>query len=599
MHPNNPLTMSAPPPPPPSGSGPSVQVLDLSAESLAARQKHERLLLDLEAKKRAYQVDVPTLPNHVRTGLRALGQPVRLFGENPADVRDRLRMELARREVLAGGGVKVDSALDLMAKTSMQVQQGQRRGGEEEEEEEEVTKYTVAEPELIQAREEMAKFSAQRARVRLGRERTRREAARRRALVGAKRPLEAVGNHHTKTDSKDDNIGENNYDVILSLLDRECLDLYKSVRNMCLEGSQFADSRPLSAVCTSPPVPEYALPMPPPQQPRNNRNHNRPALIATGGWSGAVRLWDGSSSSLDPLATKSQGHEDRIMGIAMSPVPCDAASAATSYEPVVATASIDLTGKLWKFRRNDDVPMPIEEEDGGIDSTATSNDQDKTPDPYTIEELATLRGHQARLCRVVFHPSGRYVATTSFDHTWRLWDVESGGTQLLLQDGHWKECYGVGMHPDGSLCGTTDFGGTIQVWDMRTGKSACHFTGAHARRVLCCEFAPTGFQMATAGDDGTLKIWDLRRKSTVASVPAHSRLITQVRFGHDVPGQNGEFVATSSFDGSVKVWSTRDWRMFSTLQGHEGKVMGVDIVSGPEGMALVSSGFDKTLKLWK
>jgi len=105
--------------------------------------------------------------------------------------------------------------------------------------------------------------------------------------------------------------------------------------------------------------------------------------------------------------------------------------------------------------------------------------------------------------------------------------------------------------------------------------------------------------MATAGDDGTLKIWDLRRKSTVASVPAHSRLITQVRFGHDVPGQNGEFVATSSFDGTVKVWSTRDWRMLSTLQGHEGKVMGVDIVSGSEGTALVSSGFDKTLKLWK
>ena len=581
-----------PPPPPPPPSGPtSVEVLDLSAESQSAKRQHELLLLDLEAKKRAYRVDVPTLPNNVRDGLRKLGQPVRLFGENPADVRDRLRMELARREVLAEGGITVGSALDLMATSSAAA--AATAAGEEEEEE--VTKYTVAEPELVDARKEMAIFSARRARARLARERTRRDAAR---VRGTKRPLDAaVGNDGTSKDQNDDDKD----DDILTALDRECLDLYKSVRNMCLEGSQFADARPLSAICASPPAPGYAS-----NGGGGNANgggRNRPALIATGGWSGAVRLWDGTSSTLDPLATKSQGHEDRIMGIAMSPVLPGGGTAAEpkEYEPVVATASIDLTGKLWKIRRNDDVPMPMEEDNDGNDAAngTESNKNEKMPDPYTIEELATLRGHQARLCRVAFHPSGRYVATTSFDHTWRLWDVETGGTQLLLQDGHWKECYGVGMHPDGSLCATTDFGGTIQLWDMRTGKSACHFTGAHARRVLCSEFAPNGFQMATAGDDGTLKIWDLRRKSTIASVPAHSRLITQVRFGQDVPGQNGEFVATSSFDGTVKVWSTRDWRMLSTLQGHEGKVMGVDIVSGSEGTALVSSGFDKTLKLWK
>jgi len=555
-----------------------VQVLDLSAESLAARREHELMLLDLEAKKRAYQVDVPTLVDDVRSALRAMGLPVRLFGENLADVRDRLRMELARREVLKEGGAKVDSALDLMTKKPGG---GDAAAEEEGKGEKAVTKYTVAEPELVVAREEIAKFSTKRARARLARERSRREAAKRRGQENnvnsnGKRPMD-------KTNAVESNAGDDG--DILTKLDRECLHLYKGFRNMCLEGSQFADARPLSAICTSPPAPGYVM----------DSGVGRPPLIATGGWSGAVRLWDGSlnSSTLDPLATKTQGHEDRIMGIAMSPFL--GGIEAKDYEPIVATASIDLTGKLWKARRNDSVSIPMEEGDLG----AKEKNDGETPEPYAIEELATLRGHAARLGRVAFHPSGRYVATTSFDHTWRLWDVETGGTQLLLQDGLWKECYGIGMHPDGSLCATTDFGGTIQCWDLRTGKSACHFTGAHARRVLCSEFAPNGFQMATAGDDGILKAWDLRRKGTVASVPAHSRLITQIRFGHDVPGQNGEFVTTSSFDGTVKVWSTRDWRMLTMLQGHEGKVMGVDIISGQEGTALVSSGFDKTLKLWK
>jgi hypothetical protein len=82
-----------------SGSN-HVEVLELTADSLRERLKHEAMLLDLEAKKRAFAVDVPTLPHDVRDALRNLGLPVRLFGENLANVRDRLRMELARRQVL-------------------------------------------------------------------------------------------------------------------------------------------------------------------------------------------------------------------------------------------------------------------------------------------------------------------------------------------------------------------------------------------------------------------------------------------------------------------------------------------------------------------
>lgn len=120
----------------------------------------------------------------------------------------------------------------------------------------------------------------------------------------------------------------------------------------------------------------------------------------------------------------------------------------------------------------------------------------------------------------------------------------------------------------------------------------------HARRVVCSEFSPNGFQLATAGDDGTIKIWDLRRRRASASIPAHTNLITQLKFSHSTSSQNGEFLVSSSFDGTGKIWSTRDWKMLTTLQGHEGKVMGIDVLDGPD-CAVVTCGFDKTLKLWK
>ena len=148
-------------------------------------------------------------------------------------------------------------------------------------------------------------------------------------------------------------------------------------------------------------------------------------------------------------------HEDRIMSIAMQPPQTNNAD-----QSLVATASIDLTAKLWNIQKTDDV---------------MSDDDKDAAAPFHIKEVAHLKGHEARLCSVAFHPTGSYVATTSFDHTWRLWDVESGGTEILLQDGHARETYGVGFHPDGSLCSTTDFDGVVQVWDLRTGKSIHHF----------------------------------------------------------------------------------------------------------------------------
>lgn len=61
-----------------------------------------------------------------------------------------------------------------------------------------------------------------------------------------------------------------------------------------------------------------------------------------------------------------------------------------------------------------------------------------------------MRGHQDRVCRVAFHPSGDYVASASFDSSWRLWDVRTT-QELLLQEGHSKEVYAIDIQNDGSL----------------------------------------------------------------------------------------------------------------------------------------------------
>ena len=203
-----------------------VEVMDLTEDSMTERQKHEALLIDLEAKKRGFGIDVPTLPHEVRDSLRKMGLPVRLFGENLADIRDRLRMEMARMQVVQEGGVPLTAAAPK--KTV--------------DEDEQVTKYTRATPELIKAREHIAKFSLNRAQERLAIQHNRQLGAKRkRARLLSPSAAELVPNDPAQDEECVEQV---------SRLDDECTKLYKSVRNMALEGSQYGDPRALSAICT-------------------------------------------------------------------------------------------------------------------------------------------------------------------------------------------------------------------------------------------------------------------------------------------------------------------------------------------------------------
>ena len=458
-------------------------------------------------------------------------------------------MCLARIEVeKKAGGVTAatDMDVDMHAMDNEELGGQTFNGTKKQRQDVNEVQYTRADEDLSQARKFIAEYSISRARDRLRTERKRK-------LGSQLKDRMHLGSLHIGGI-----VDKDEATIIKDLDDLNdcCQKRYDCIKDMALEGSQYGDGRPLSAIATG-------------RQPNISTD---PCLVATAGWNGGIKLWNGSSSALELLSTKQTAHEDRIMSVAMH----------QGNTCQLATASIDLTGKLWKVNKNNDIDM------------GTNNNENSG---YGIEELAVLKGHAARLCKVAYHPSGRFVGTTSFDHTFRLWDIETGGKEILLQDGHWKEVFGIGFHGDGSLVSTTDFGGVVQVWDLRSGKSACHFLG-HAKRVLCTEFSPDGFQLASAGDDGTIKVWDLRQRKQYASVPAHSRTVTQIKFAHNHYGQNGEYLTSCSFDGTAKVWSTRNWKLLSTLRGHEGKVMGVDILDGTDA-GIVTCGYDKTMKIWR
>ncbi|CAM9222299.1 unnamed protein product [Phaeothamnion confervicola] len=507
-----------------------TQVLALSAESRAEQEKHAELLRRLEAERRARQLIVPTKAEDVRAALRKLGQPVRLFGEKVGDVRERLKAYLARLEVDGEEAHKVDFLATAKPPAAAAAPAAAEGAAARATGEEGATIKTEA----VYTTASEALVAARREIAAFSFPRTEKR------LAGVKRRRDSLPYRQAG--------------------DTAAAELYAAMRGLVVDLSAIGDERPLSALRVAPDG----------------------TAAATGSWTSFVHVWDASSLERRCLLI---GHTERVTGVAWHPN----AYGAASVPPGAAAAGGGLDAM---------------DDDGGVNSGSGINGgggpillasaaADRTArlwDCRTKKCVHVLRGHADRLARVDFHPSGCFVGTASFDHTWRLWDCETG-QELLLQDGHRKEVYAISFQKEGGLVMTGDLGGAAMAWDLRSGKSVARFEG-HIKRITCGDFSPNGHEIATGSDDNTARIWDLRRRGCVYCLPAHTALISDVRYGP----QTGEVLATCGFDGAVKVWSTRDFGLLKALAGHEGKVTACDF--SPDERRVLTCGFDRTVKVW-
>lgn len=465
-------------------------------------ERASTLLEEFDRKRRAAQLIVPTADRDVKAKLRSRGEPITLFGEGPADRRDRLRALLAQAaEALGEAGLDVE------------MQEADEAPADEQEE-----FYTQGTQTLLDARQDMAKYSLPRAKERINFQRHE-----------ATIPLKT----HVEFRNK--------------IKDR--------LKGFELYGSQTTD-RPVSIVRVSPGG-QYA---------------------AYGTWGGKVALLE--IPSLEQRKLYRGGHAERATGLDWMP-------GATLKGSNVSTSTVNLAsggagGKIQLWSLDDDKP------------------------------LCTLEGHSDRVCRLAFHPSGRYLASASDDTTWRLWDVNTG-QELLTQEGHSKEVYTVSFNGDGSLVASAGLDSIGRIWDIRTGR-VIHILDTHIKPIYGLDWSTDGYRVLSGSGDGFMKCWDMRTMSETNSVAANTGGVTDLRWfkgtdgpnsgiqlqtnsdGELVPKKASTFVISSGFDKNVQIFSADDWAHCKTLQGHSGPVFSTDVTS--DGAWIVSGGKDRTIKLW-
>ncbi|KAG4096781.1 WD40 repeat-like protein [Neocallimastix lanati (nom. inval.)] len=507
-----------------------------------AKAEQQAILDEFERKKKARNIAVPTDDKKVRLRLRELGEPITLFGEGPAERRDRLREHLSR---LSGEEIEMEKEQEEEEK-------------EKEKEEKEVAEefYTIGTKNLLDARRYITLYSLKRA--------------------------------HTRLE-------EQRQELMIPIPQRKKLrhDLYSDLKKYTILSSQIGEDRPLPYITVSPnsqyictasysglvklfkiPTLENCFTFKGHKErlsglawhPQATLSMSTSSVnLASCSADGAIHLW--SLESDIPLA-KLEGHNARVARVAFHPSGRFLGSA--SFDGSWRLFDIDTTEELLLQEGHSREVYAIDFQcDGSLVATGGLDSIGRVWDLRSGRSIMILLGHVNNILSIDWSPNGYQVATGSADNTIKIWDIRQGKTLKTIP-----------AH--------TNLVSQVRYWHANLEDSDPEKIHGHDIYDAAEAQGPKDVEMTDA--DSNSKVEAQRKKLEIAEVYLEDEERYRKKY------LSGSYLVSSSYDQTIKIWSEGDYKLLRTLPGHENKIMCMDV--SQDGRYIVSSSYDRTFKLW-
>ncbi|CAH1766223.1 7206_t:CDS:10, partial [Entrophospora sp. SA101] len=189
------------------------------------------------------------------------------------------------------------------------------------------------------------------------------------------------------------------------------------------------------------------------------------------------------------------------------------------------------------------------------------------------------------------------ILSSSRDKTiivWRLTrDEHNYGVPRKSLTGHNHFVQDVVISSDGQFALSASWDKTLRLWDLNTGTTTRRFVG-HEKDVLTVSFSPDNRQIVSGSRDKTIKLWNtLGECKFNIQEDGHTNWVSCVRFS---PNPSNPVIVSSGWDRLVKVWELGKCRLKTNHHGHSGYINTVTI--SPDGSLCASGGKDGITMLW-
>ena len=315
--------------------------------------------------------------------------------------------------------------------------------------------------------------------------------------------------------------------------------------------------------------------------------------------------WSFLYNQLDQSIKTFTGHENNVVGIAISP-----------DGKIVASGSADTTIIFWDFAS------------GKI--------------------LNKLKGHSSQITALAFTPDGKQLVSGSTDKTIKVWDVNTGNELRTISEGLSQGIYDVEISPDGKWIATGSWQltntsppveGFAKIFDLQTGKeikkyfmtphpcSSIKFTSdgkklviggwgfhikiydlatdkmeldidideeAHYTAIQSLALNPDDSKIIVGCKDKQIRMYDLKTGKLIYKIDpykGHKKIVNAVSFIG-----NGNWFVSGSQDNMIKVWETNTGDLKYELRGHLADVQ--NLACSNDGKYFVSASKDCSVKIW-